>query len=282
MAKPVHVTYENNPFFIGLNGLKLFFSHAQQVAIYAIVLAVLGFVVNLAVNIVDTVSTIGMTEAELDARDRETAASMRDFFMQDGGVLAVYGVLAVSAFFVSIVVWLLLYGVLEYTAARLAQNHKVSLKEAFTEVGRNLASYLWLYIVLGVKLFGWYLLFIVPGIIMTVRYSLAGTVFFAEGKRGNAAVKRSAELTKGVWFTTYAGQGLWNLITFSQITGLIMPGANAIMYRQLHALTDAKHQKPPAHWLSWLTFFVPLAFVVLFGLLMGLVIAILIAASVAP
>jgi hypothetical protein len=129
---------------------------------------------------------------------------------------------------------------------------------------KELPGYLWVNIIMLVKLFLWTLLFIVPGMIMAVRYRLSGTVFFAEGKRGNAAVKRSAELTKGAWFTTFAGYGLWNLITFNQIQQLVAPGVSAILYRQLRALTDAGESKPSAHWLSWLTLLVPIALILLF------------------
>lgn len=281
MAKSAPATYENNPFYIGLNGLKLFFASAQSVAIYAIVLSVVLFIFSTAVNVVDSFGTFGMSETELDARDRETADSVRDFFAQDAGGLAVAGIIIASGIFLLIVVWLLLYGVLEYTAARMALGEKVELKKAFAEVGRNLASYVWLYVVITVKLILWYLLLIVPGIIMSVRYSLAGTVFFAEGKRGNAAVVRSAQLTKGAWFTTFAGYGLWNLITFSQITNLIMPGTSAVLYRQLRDVTDAGTEKPSAHWLSWLTFFVPLALAVLFIGFMVLLLVVLAAAFAA-
>jgi hypothetical protein len=276
MAKPAHAHYENNLFYIGLNGLKLFFANAQSVAIYAIVLAVLSFLVGMTSNIIDMVGDINKTDAQIRASDEAAVESFTTFFQQDAGAFAVVAVVFVTIAFLVIVVSLLLYGVLEYTAARLALGEKVELKTAFKEVGRNLASYVWLYVVMTVKIFLWSLLLIVPGIIMAVRYSLAGTVFFAEGKRGNAAVKRSAELTKGAWFTTYAGFGLWNLITFSQITSLIMPGASALMYRQFRDVTDSGAAKPSAHWLSWLTFFVPLVLAVLFiGLLVLLALVLL-------
>lgn len=98
---------------------------------------------------------------------------------------------------------------------------------------------------------------------MAVRYSLAGTVFFAEGKHGNAAVKRSAQLTKGAWLTTFAGVNLWNMITQGLMTAVLMPGILGILYSQLRDVTDSHEAKPSAHWLSWLTLLVPIAFIVL-------------------
>ncbi len=250
--------YENNPFYIGLNGLKLFFANAQSVAIYAIVLCSVAFIANTASNIADIVDT--RSQAQIERQDQQ---AWNDFFSQDPGRIAVAGVIIASALFIVVLVTLVLNGILEYTGARLAHGEKVGLKQAFKEVMKDLAGYLWVNIVVMIKVILWSLLLIVPGIIMAVRYKLAGTVFFAEGKRGNAAVKRSAELTKGAWFTTLAGYSLWNLMTFGMIPQLLAPGSSAVLYRQLRDVTDAGQQKPSAHWLSWLTFFVPIALVLM-------------------
>lgn len=274
MAKQQDIPYENNPFYIGLNGLKTLFANAQSVAIFAIVLSVAYFLSNSASSVADMARTANTSQEELAKQEAATNAQITEFFAQDPGRLVVAGVIGASAVFLIVVVILWLYGALEYTAARLAQGEKVELKTALRETGKELASYIWLYIIITFKVFLWTLLLIIPGIIMSVRYSLAGTAFFAEGKRGNAAVKRSLELTKGAWFTTFAGTGLWNLITFGAITWLIQPGANAVLYSQLSQVTDAGQAKPPAHWLSWLTLIIPITLFVLFvGAMLLIVIA---------
>jgi len=264
MAHEHDVPYENNPFYIGLNGLKSLFVRAQSVAIYAVVLSVAYFLINGIANIIDIANSTTMNESQVRMRDDRDAKVVADFFAQDPGRIAVAGVIGASAVFLFIVVVMWLYGALEYTGARLAKGETVELKTALKETGKELASYIWLYVVVTVKLILWTLLFIVPGFIMAVRYSLAGTVFFAEGKRGNAAVKRSAELTKGAWFTTYSGIQLWNIITLGVMQWVLQPGVNAVLYSQLSKVTDAGHTKPAAHWLSWLTFFVPLVLFLIF------------------
>ena len=280
MAKKV-TEYENNPFYIGLSGLQALFTRARGVAVFAIVVSVLALILNVVSTIADSPDSLTMTEAQLAARDRADQQAVREFFAQDPGQLAVFGVLFASAVFLFVVIWMWLYGTLEYTGARLAAGEKVGLKEALRETGKDLASYIWLYVIMGVKIFLWSLLLIVPGIIMAVRYSLAGTAFFAEGKRGNAAIKRSLELTKGAWFTTFAGYGLWNFITFGMITPLLQPGVNAVLYRNFRYVTDEGLTKPAAHWLSWLAFFVPIAMLMLFiGL--AVVLALILATSFGP
>lgn len=251
--------YENNPFFIGLNGLRLFFGSAQSVAVYAIVLAVIAFLYKTAVNVADVLNNSGSPTNY--RTDRQTSY---DFVSQDPGRIVVAGIVIASIIFIVILIALLLNGVLEYAGARLALGKKVDLAEAFKEVLKELGGYLWMNIIMFVKIFLWSLLFIVPGIIMAVRYQLAGTVYFAEGKHGNAAIKRSLDLTRGAWFTTFAGYGLWNLMTFNVMPSVLRPGQSAILYRQLRDVTDAGTAKPPAHWLSWLTFFVPIVLMFLF------------------
>ncbi len=255
-----HTSYENNPFYIGLHGLQLLFNRAQSVGIYAAILAGISLLLNTASNIIDAIDQINTHDSTI------TTVSTTPNEV-NGAILIAVLVVAVVVVVVVMLVSALLYGVLEYTSAKLAQDKEVTLGDAFAETFKRLPGYLWVYVVMLVKIFLWTLLLIVPGIIMAVRYSLAGTVYFAENKQGNAAVKRSAELTKGAWFTTFAGTGLWNLMTFGVITWLVNPSANAVLYRQFKATTDSGSKKPSAHWLSWLTFFGPIAiFVLFFGL----------------
>ena len=263
--------YENNPFNIGLMGLKLFFDKAKSVAIFAIFLCAISFILNGLSGGYDYSSTT-MTEEQAKAQQQADEAAVREFFSQDPGTLAVIGILGASALFLFIVLSLWLYGALEYTGARLAAGERTELKEALKTSGSELASYVWLYVIIFVKVLLWSLLFIIPGIIMAVRYSLAGTSFFAEGKRGNAAVKRSLELTRGAWFTTFGGMALWNIMTLGLISYLLQPGINAVLYRQFVPLTDKNEQKPAPHWLSWATLVAPIA---LLGLLVmiGVIIA---------
>lgn len=83
MAKYDHPTYDNNPFNIGLNGLKLLFRNAKSVVIYAVVVTVVLFIVNTAMNIADFIHAINTTEQQQKARGAADAAAVREFFAQD-------------------------------------------------------------------------------------------------------------------------------------------------------------------------------------------------------
>jgi hypothetical protein len=148
-------------------------------------------------------------------------------------------------------------GVGSYTSYKLSQGESVKLSEAFRVAFDNLWSYIWLQIIVFVKIVLWSLLFIIPGVIMSIRYSLANVAFFDERKhfRGNAAVKESLRLTQGAWITTFSANMLFNFLTLGYLSSIISTGVNAVLYRQFGDLGDK--QKPAAHWLSWVTFALP-------------------------
>lgn len=269
--------YENNPFYIGYNGLIAFFKQAQPVAIYASVLAGLAFILNSISTLYDMLSSATMTEAEMNAQYEAIGADIGQFLATDVSSLLIGGILFASGVFLFIVASLWLYGILEYTGARLAQHKQTTLKQAAVDVTNSFTGYLWVYIIMFVKIFLWSLLFIVPGVIMAVRYSLAGTAYFAENRRGNAAIQRSLELTKDAWFTTFGATGLWNLMTFGLITYVLQPGINGVLFRQFAEVTDHKISKPAPHWLSILALVVPL---VLFAIFFGFIFLILLVLAV--
>lgn len=274
MAAKTTVPYENNPFMIGIEGLQLIFKQAKGVGIYSIVMTasmfLLGIVIYAVITIVQLIASGGQEVTYVDTATPTTAE------------LLSFGAWLLAGTLLYMVISLLLFGVLEYAAAQTAKGKNVTLKEGFSEVWRQFPAYLWMYIIFTVKVFLWSLLFIVPGIIMFNRYLLSGTVFFAEGKRGNAAIKRSAELTKGAWLTTYGGAFIWNIVSQGLAALVFWPGSMAILYRQLAAKTDSGEVKPPAHLLSWATLLVPLILAFLYIVFMVLLFALIASAPMAP
>lgn len=267
MTKKTASEYENNPFMIGLEGLKTLFERAQNVAIFAIVLSALGLIssnAQRAANMSD--GSYGNTPEQNQAKYEQMMQEVTNFFNSlSASEMTLIATGIATVLFIVILINLIIAGVLDYTAGRLYRDKTVSLKAALKETFTHIASYLWLQLIIGVKILLWSLLFIIPGFIMAVRYSLSGAAFFNEGLRGTAAVDRSKELTKNAWLTTFAGQGLWNIMTFGVIRSLLHPAANAVLYRQLADATDTGTQKPEPHWLSWLTLVVPIvAFTLLF------------------
>lgn len=261
---------DTNPFNIGLEGLKQVFDRARSVAIFLVVLSGIAFLGQGVQSVAEVASgSFTMSAEQQRAKDAAQQNEVLAFINNlDTAEIIGYGVAIATVLFLFILITLFISAIIDYTAAQLAKGSTVTLKEAAKEAVTHLVSYLWLFIVESVRVFLWSLLFIIPGFIMAVRYSLSGTVFFSEGLRGNAAVNRSSQLTKGAWLTTFGSMSLWNLMTLGTIGYLLQPGTMALLYKQLRTATDAGQPKPPAHLLSWLVlagYALMIIFVILFA-----------------
>lgn len=258
------VKYENNPFFIAGNGITRLFDFARGVAVLLLTISIVNFFFG---------GTPDTGPAPSNAEDAErywadfTATfanwTSNDWIMAIGsGVIIGLALLMISSLF---------SGIASYTAWKLSKGDSVSVGEAFRAAFDNLWSYIWLQIVLFVKVLLWSLLFILPGIYFAFRYTLAGVAFFDDKKnlRGNAAVKESLRLTKGAWLTTFSANTLFNMLTFGILSSIITTGVNTTLYAQYNALGDKP--KPSAHWLSWVTLAIPL---ILFFFVVSIVLAI--------
>lgn len=252
--------YENNPFFVAVNGLELLFKKAQAIGIV--------FAVLMALSAISTLP--GAFMPGNDAPMSETQITAEEKALTDGlsaipaELWLLIAAVAVTILLVFIVIGIVINGVADYTAAQLSHDKEVGFSEALRAVFANFWGYVWVIIVMGIKIFLWSLLLIVPGFIMAVRYSLTGTVFFDKKLKGNAASVESARMTKGVWLTTFASHALLNMITLGIIELLLVPGTRAVLYGQYLAYDQAKVVKPKAHVLSWLTLIIPvLLFVVI-------------------
>ena len=78
-------------------------------------------------------------------------------------------------------------------------NPNLGIKESLKQGWRKLIPYWWILFLQGIIIAGGYLLFIVPGIIFYVWFSLASYVFVAENVRGMDALLKSKEYIKGYW-----------------------------------------------------------------------------------
>lgn len=252
-AKTTGHHYENNPFFIASSGITLLANTAGGVFALLLVLSL--------ISIFSRSSVPDPNESHING----AVATVSTWSTGDWSLALGSGFVITLAF---LMIMALLGGVSAYTSARLARGKKVSLREAFGQAFEHLWGYLWLQIIIFVKVVLWSLLLIVPGIIMAVRYSLAGVAFYDDKKnlRGNAAVKESLRLTRGAWITTYASTALFGFLTLGALTSIVSTSANAILYRQFDQVGK---KKPAAHWLSWLTLILP--FVLLIVLIMFMI-----------
>jgi len=105
---------------------------------------------------------------------------------------------------------------------------EISPKEALKYAWDKLASYIWISALVSIFVGIGLILFIVPGLVMAIWYSLAIYILVAEDKRGRAALSRSKELVKGHWWGV-----LWRLIIIGIITAIpAMPFSGLASYAQ--------------------------------------------------
>lgn len=259
-SKKTAHAYINNPFMITVKGLEWMFNRAKSISILLLILSLLGAVGNYGFRSMQPTNfdqdQQQLTEEQTKVFNNFTHAVQSITLEQWLGI----GVLVLLVLLVVLFIGFWLKGAADFAAAQLAKGKTITIRQALGGSWRRLGSYAWVQIIVGVKVFLWSLLLVVPGIIMAVRYSLAGTAFFAEDDlKGNAAVKRSLALTKNAWTTTFATLGLFNLVTLGLVSSLVDIANNSVLYRQF---ADAGETKPAAHWLSKLILTLAIIFLV--------------------
>jgi uncharacterized membrane protein len=149
-------TYINNPFFIAAEGIKTFFTKAQSIAIFLIILSVLGVVSNFTGNGNPQEPTPNELQT-FPALNLETI-----LFIVGLSVVAIAAILTIGT---------LINGVTAYGSARVSQGKEATLKQGLKATFDQFWSFLWLQVLTVLKVLAWSLLFIIPGVIMAIRYS---------------------------------------------------------------------------------------------------------------
>ena len=252
--------YQNNPFLIAIDGVKLLFKRAQNTAIFLAILSLILFFFSATPNSDADEFSDSQSDMTMAGDFSVTAENWPIIAIIVGAILIlVIGIMLISVY---------IQAIADYTSAQLAKDKDVTLSEAASQAGHKFMGYLWVQIIVAVKTFLWSLLLIIPGIYKANRYSLAGVVYFAENLKGNKAVQRSQQLVNGAWITAFAGMNFLNLVTLGIATLVLGAGSHTTLYRQFNALGD--QPKPAASMVSWLIFIVPailLTLVVLLGVI---------------
>lgn len=255
--------YENNPFFVAINGLELLFEKARPIGIALLVLAFFSAIGPLRSFVLPSERQNDQSATVTNEQGKAIADTISNIPAE---MWLLIGAIALAVVAVMLAIGIIFRGVLDYTSARIATGETVTLSEAFRAVFGSFWSYTWVLTIMTVKVLLWSLLLVVPGIIMAVRYSLAGVSFYASGLKGDAAVQHSSGLVKGAWLTTFASQTLLPILTLGYAQNLLAPGINAVLYRQLE---QAGTTKPKAHLLSWLVVIIP--FVIILAIIAAMV-----------
>ncbi|HDZ54809.1 MAG TPA: hypothetical protein ENI19_01000 [Candidatus Nealsonbacteria bacterium] len=83
------------------------------------------------------------------------------------------------------------------------REEKIRIKESFVRGWHKIISYSWISFLMGIIIFFGFLLFIIPGIIFIIWFSLATYVLVAEDLTGTKALSRSKQLVSGNWWKVF-------------------------------------------------------------------------------
>lgn len=83
------------------------------------------------------------------------------------------------------------------------REEKIGIKESFAKGWHKIISFFWISLLAGLITIIGFLLFIIPGIILAVWFSLAVYVLVAEGLTGTKALSRSKRLVSGYWWKVF-------------------------------------------------------------------------------
>ena len=104
------------------------------------------------------------------------------------------GILSLAAF----LFWLLAVPTLIY-----AIKENTGIKESYQKGFKIFISYLWVAILVDLIATGGFLLFVIPGILFSIWFSLAIYVLIFEEKKGMSALLRSKDLISGKWWLVF-------------------------------------------------------------------------------
>lgn len=253
--------YISNPFKLAFGATSKFFDTNKWWAIAIVVFGLLG-------GFPGGGSSNSPTN---DTPVAETIGSNPDVSTAIAVVIFIAG-LVIFFLLLVIVVGTYIQGMLSYVALQSEKGKAVKFKEAFSEVSARFWRLFGAHLLAVIKIVGWTMLLIVPGIIAALRYSLLSYVVMDEPKE-EKSVKASHDRVKAI-----THKRLWEVLGVS-FTGIIpiigsllsLAGGSAL-YRQLQVYTDKNIEKPKIHWLNYLAL-VLIAFVVVIGVAIALVIA---------
>lgn len=134
----------------------------------------------------------------------------------------VLGILGIAAFILMAAVYLLAKSGMILLVKNFESRQRV--KEALLEGKKYIWPIFIVSLLVVVFVILWGLLFIIPGIIFAVYYSLAVYVLIIENQRGKAALNRSKELIKGYWWAVFGRYVVIGIVMFLVMRVFSIPG----------------------------------------------------------
>jgi len=264
------VAYDSNPFTLTFSALGRFFSSNVGWAIALIVLGVIGFVGNSINFIVDAASN----------NESTSTVGASSFSSTDSSVVIAVAIIIFVVVIIAVVFALVaqtfLSGMFSYVALKSEAGESASFSEAFNATAKRFWRLLLAQLLANLKIFGWTLLFIIPGIIAGYRYQLLPYLIMNESEDekgiGDSHEKTKA-LVKGRLWELF---GISFVATIIPIVGSILGlSGKAAAYNQLLATSGKSEDRPKIHWLNYLGLLILLGFILLISMVIVITVAII-------
>lgn len=236
--------YNSNPFTLSFESLSRFFNSNMPWAIVLIVLGVVNFLFQTGSNLASlTSSESSSSTAAGTAIEPAVIAAIVIFVL----------VLVLIAIIVGSVVKVYFNGMFSHVALQSESEKTVSFGEAFQAVSQRFWRLLGAQLLADIKIIGWTLLFIIPGIVAALRYSMLPYVIMSEPENekgiGDSHAKTKA-LSKGRLIEIF---GISTVATIIPVIGSIIGlSGKAALYNQLSYYNQHNLEKPKVHWLNYL------------------------------
>lgn len=266
-AKP---TYNSNPFTLSFEALGKFFKYNLVWPIVLISIEVLGFIWNLFSTIISAIT---------DSQNTTTySATSSSTALEPAAIVAIVMIVLVFvciAVAVTTVIGTYITGMYSYVSLKSLDGKKVGFSEAFRATTKRFWRLLGAQILAGLKILGWTLLFIIPGIRAALRYTILPYVIMGDDEK-QKGIKNSHERTKTlVHHRLMEMFGIWTVTALVPFVGTSISFiAPAAAYNQLAEYNDKQLEKPKVHWLNYIGIII-LQLLIIFGIFVALLIFLL-------
>jgi len=165
-------------------------------------------------------------------------------------LIAIIICVVLAAIIFGVVISVYVSGLYAYLASSTIRKKTVGLGDAIRAVSSKFATLLWALFIVFLKIFGGFLLFIIPGIRASLRYAFVPLMIIHDDMNAKQAIKTSKQQTKGRLMEIFGIQTVGTIVPI--VGGLLLIGGQVIYYPQMVAWHTSGQPKPKTHWLNYL------------------------------
>ncbi|MFT4532346.1 MAG: hypothetical protein ACI9T8_000366 [Candidatus Saccharimonadales bacterium] len=263
--------YDSNPFTLSFKGFSQFVDYAQGVFIATIILSILGFIFNMAGNLISAVVDSNSSSYDYDTTTSASSLSNDETTLSIVLVIIAIVLIATIVFLaLSIVINAVYKGFVAAGTVAAAEKRKISVGQAFSEMGSRFGVLVFAMVITWAKIVGGYLLFIVPGIRAQLRYQPLVYVIMSDKK---LSATQAVDKTKSLYDKHL--MEILGISTVGSLIPLIGPSLTAsglsLSVKQITEHKAAGKQMPKAHILNYIGLILAGALVIFVIFIAGLI-----------